>query len=803
MCPTSRRRSELQKGLQTFMSPRLRLVATWVALVVLTMAALEVVYLLLPSSAKALIGPWMPTAAKVVLAFVLKEQFRLVLALLVILAIIYVAWRWRSRHHDIWPLDPADDGIRVGAAKIFDARSLTLMYEELIEQLRTIESIKKDSITSAVGTQQGGTSSNTAVGVGAPAPGAAKDADTPPPAATVPSGVTSNERASDLLRDQMNLAFQAFNLRLTLERSLSDRILDPAAQTTRRQAVIGIPVSIDPPAFAVGCSARVEVRFTIKDAAPSLVGLLPQEQTYNMLGVDTRAWQAKAPLKAAGIGNLQIVSGEAQQALRRQADVVAFEVDPGGQNKLIVAWEFRPGPGERSVSAGLKPVVAVLALPVADDKSPAKVSIESRTSWHAWNADNQISAVPTGWRALFSDRKTRTEWSGLAEVEIPASEVTDDALGPKITKIDWAPVGGDKAAILICGSKFFPGTRVVLGGTSLSKPEDGLTIKSEQAMQVIVPMDSLLREGVLNGRYGQSIQLGQDAGMPPQLTGVTLLPNPARTNYLVTLVIEPRHGVDFPLQRFYDLPWPLLLIGGKRVNELLTFSTPTMVKDPATHQDTKNIKEVKAFAVVPAACLPSLTTVFALHWPFFNNWTPTTYSVDPAVTLNVFRSPLTGGKVRLLFTGSEFHCDKTVIILDKDYANAELVFPDASRKDLIAIEVDESTLKLHTQVFVCQAGRQPVALDVPLRSSPGFSITSISVQKLALNTAAFLEFSGAGLTQIEKATLDQKALDTFASPEGAKILVRFPADSITTAGKKTLIFTGRDGHTAELLIEVA
>ena len=65
-------------------------------------------------------------------------------------------------------------------------------------------------------------------------------------------------------------------------------------------------------------------------------------------------------------------------------------------------------------------------------------------------------------------------------------------------------------------------------------------------------------------------------------------------------------------------------------------------------------------------------------------------------------------------------------------------------------------------------------------------------------------FSGTRLTQIEKATLEQKAtLDTFASPDGTKILVRFTADSTTTAGKKTLVFMGHDGHTAEVLVEVA
>ena len=788
------------------MSPRFRAIVPWAALLLLALGLLAAVYHLLPVSARIVVVSVVPGAVKTGLAFIVKVQFWLWVAVFVILAGIFISWRWKLRHKDIWPLCPDDDGIRVGAAKVFDARSLTLMHEELIERLRTVESVKNESIGSAIGARQGGQSSSSAVGVGASPPGADKDANKPPSTsvATLPSDFTSSERASDLLTDQMNLAFQAFNLRLTLERSLSDRILDLTAGTTRRPAVIGIPVSINPPSFAAGCSARVEVRFTINNSAPSLVGVLPQEQTYNMLGVDTRAWQAKAPVKVAGIENLQVLSSQARQVLHRQADVVAWEVDPGAEKKLVIAWEFRPGPGERTVSAGLKPVVAVLALPVADDKSAAKVTVETRTSWHAWNARNQVSAVGAGWRALFSDRKTRTEWTIPADVEIPASEVTDEALAPVIDDIRWEKVGAGKAAVLINGRRFFTGTRVVLGGASLSRPEDGLIIKSEQAMQVVVPIDSLLREGVLNGRYGQSIPLGRDAGTPPRLTGVTLSPNPGRTAYFVTLVIEPREGSDFTLKSFHELPWPLLLIGGKIVKESLTFSTPVMIKDPATHKDTDKIKEVRASAVVAAASLPSLTTAFALHWPFFNNWTLTTYSFDIAVALGVFRSPLDGHKVRLLFTGAEFDPAKTVIVLDKSYTASDLLCPDASRRDLIAIELDESTLNLHTQVFVCQAGRQPVALDIPRQNSPDFSINSASIQKLALNTAATLEFSGAGLTEVRNAVFDNKMpLDTFASPEGSRILVRFTVDSTATAGTKRLVFTGRDGHTAEVLVDVA
>ena len=43
----------------------------------------------------------------------------------------------------------------------------------------------------------------------------------------------------------------------------------------------------------------------------------------------------------------------------------------------------------------------------------------------------------------------------------------------------------------------------------------------------------------------------------------------------------------------------------------------------------------------------------------------------------------------------------------------------------------------------------------------------------------------------------------YTADDGSKILVRFTADSTTTTGKQTLVFTGRDGQMVEVLVEVA
>src|SRR5262245_15891367 len=73
------------------------------------------------------------------------------LVLLVIVVVTVVS----SRFRDAWPPERTDNGIRVGAPKVYDTRSLSLMLEQLEQQLRTIQSIDAGGLKTALGTQQG------------------------------------------------------------------------------------------------------------------------------------------------------------------------------------------------------------------------------------------------------------------------------------------------------------------------------------------------------------------------------------------------------------------------------------------------------------------------------------------------------------------------------------------------------------------------------------------------------------------------------------------------------------------------
>lgn len=256
------------------------------------------------------------------------------------------------------------NGISVGRPKVFDNRTLTLMLESLSDSLRNLQFVDPKALAAAFNLVQGfqTTESTSSVSVttlpipglkqetvtntgnanaaGNPLPNTTqqtttKNRDTltpqPPTLDTTPtfSGFKPNygENASDLLSDQVNLSYQIFNLRMLLERSLSDRL---EGDEPRLQAVLGFNVTIDPPRTANDAVAVVEITLiqvadpagtgqsdpaetkpeASADAADkpttplSLVAVMPQEKTYNAAALSTKshAFAGSAVAKIIQVG---------------------------------------------------------------------------------------------------------------------------------------------------------------------------------------------------------------------------------------------------------------------------------------------------------------------------------------------------------------------------------------------------------------------------------------------------------------------------------------------------------------------
>ena len=294
------------------------------------------------------------------------------------------------------------NGISVGAPKVFDNRTLTLMLESLSATLQSQQNqfIDQKALAAAFGLLQGfrstETSSNLTVTAlplpsqelqtiaksgnvntsGKPLPNTLQTtADTKrdtftaqaPALDTLPafSGFNPNygENVSDLLSDQVNLSYQIFNLRLVLERVLSDRLWQDG--NTRLQGVLGFNVTIDPPRTANDAVAVVEIN------------------------TKSHAFGGAAVVKAFQVGYSARKRGQIFY-LYRDADTIAYEWMTGDPGKLIFGWMFRPVLGRRSVSPGLRQLFAILVLPQADEDS-AKITSEARTYWKKYDHDTQTS----------------------------------------------------------------------------------------------------------------------------------------------------------------------------------------------------------------------------------------------------------------------------------------------------------------------------------------------------------------------------------------------------------------------------
>jgi hypothetical protein len=338
------------------------------------------------------------------------------------------------------------NGISVGAPKVFDNRTLTLMLEALSQTLHSQQQsfIDQKSVLGALSNLQGfsQTESSTNLSVtGSPTP--ATDVKTtlntgnvdangnPLPntfqrqtdvsrASVTPQapaldtfsavpGFNPNfgSSASDLLNDQVNLTYQIFNLQMILERSLTDRLLPDVnwVNRTRLQAVLGFNVTIDPPRTANDAVAVVEITL-ISDKEPlSLVSLMPQEKTYNSAALSNKS---NAFGGAAAVSAFQIGFSARKRSqifyLYRDTDTLSYERMTSDPKKIVFGWMFRPVLGRRSISPGLRQLFAIMALPNVDCINPgsgedddpdkpasgshpciAKLKSEVRTYWKKYD----------------------------------------------------------------------------------------------------------------------------------------------------------------------------------------------------------------------------------------------------------------------------------------------------------------------------------------------------------------------------------------------------------------------------------
>jgi hypothetical protein len=784
-------------------------------------------------------------------------------------AMAFGCWRFTVRREQCWPGPPKGNGIGVDRPKLYDTRSLTLMLEEMQEQLRRLNGISEKQITDAQGTVQGQRSSSTeftvdatiAKGSGAtssansqrePKSDAAKSgaqqqpADekktAPPPA---PSTVRSSdaprtnsqpsERPTDLLTDQVNLTYDLLNLRLLLERALSDRIFD--GDKPRLQAVFGFPLSVNTPEFATGCCANIEITIEadVGTAPPSLVALLPQEKSYNTIVGRRRAGSLglSGPVKLFTLG-FRGGTQRDESYLERDSDTVALlgEVRKGEgcipESKLRFGWQLRPMAGHRSVTAGLRQMFAVLALPQKDESASDKLSlnIEIRTYWRRFNARTGTSSDRLNLKAWISNRPVEVVHTWTKHFEVNSTEIIEKGLRPYLESVSWQAVGNDRAVIMVKGSNFFPGTSVLLGNQAYRTAEDGLVIKSERTLQVTVPLVALMNDAVLNGRYGPSQSLFLAPADLPflEIKSVHLLNLNDSTVSEMRIefsIVENQRSLDEA--KFMALPDPLLMVNQQLLSAPLTFS---LIKSP----DGK-VTRVDCVTLIPSSLVPDGNCSIVLKFPIFGpQWTFPfqLYSqTSPDLTVNRIRKL---GHSSLLISGTRFVPKdvSTATIDNNSGAMPPKVSPDASkqkqsaadwkvrldreyivgvdnelqrlRANLLELTVPESVLDANDTLIILPPGeQQAIVMHVP-RIPPPIRVPMFSPAAQALlvtaNAAAtVMPITGAFLDLITKAQWDDIDVDSAAAAGGQTLNVALKPGMASAVGRHQLTLSDVAGGT--------
>lgn len=733
--------------------------------------------------------------------------------------------------------DKTSNGISVGRPKLFDNRSLYIMLEQLNDQLQRLKTIDQEKLVQALAFQQGSEVTEvsrafTVAGPGSPGvkitekpdlagklavsekttdksavtPSALPAPDSLPPPTNTPSFGTA---AQDLLSDQVSLTYQIFNVRMLLERALSDRLV---GGEPRLQAVLGFQVSLDPPRVAKDHAAFVEITITSDRHRPSLVALMPFEKTYNATALHNRtnAFGGSAVVKLITLGYTERRRGQVFY-LYRDSDTLALEYpDRAAEpNSARFGWEFRPVLGRRSVSPGIRQMFAVLALPTADRPYPAAGG-ETEASGNDpckgaaplvdEGGESLRVTVRTYWRRY--DRRSLTTESSkfftqhsYSDESLPVSstDYVQRRLAPRVDKVIWSTTGPDSATATVEGQNFFTGTRVFLGGKVFDSPSSGLLIKSDRTMELRTSLGDLAFGDVtVSGRYGGASDVAVCArqGGGIRIDQVLFSPDPTREWSDLTVVLRDPQGDRLRLS-----PDELLMTLGSAVLRPYNsyphscYKNPPEVGMPEADMPDADKKCVALTAGAPAAALAK-ENIVGVRIPFLGRKYSDTYAIySPELITRVARL----GPGKLAITGRGFGTNWKVQI-DKTYDTGTGLHIVGS--NLMTLTVDDKKIAGYKYLVVTPPKEvPPVLLELPGEGSASERPVLVASAQVETKKDVGGSFTlrGSGLQGIKGVSLEGAKLRFQVLEKGSTIQIILPREATAKVGASAILLELEDG----------
>jgi hypothetical protein len=574
------------------------------------------------------------------------------------------------------------NGITIGQPKVYDNQSLTIMLDQLNARLGQVQAIDQQSLVKALGQTQGSEQQDVSRGFTASVspPAAAGTASTNTASPALPELLASpaykpdyGENSLDLLSDQVDLTYQIFNLRMLLERSVTDRLKDGQP---RRQAVVSFNIALDPPKNAMDAAAYVEITLTSAQGPVSLVAAMPQEKTYNATSLSSSS-NAFGGAAVAKIVSVNYNQRKRKQIffLYRDSDTLALE-RPAPAGAVTFGWTFRPVLGRRSVSPGMRQMFAVIALPDTDlpgdraqeAKAPLSIKAQAKTYWLHYDhstASTVTTKYPGVWH--WSAKPVPPADNQALDTTIPTlpTEAIEEGLAPTISNVRAFQTTSGNTVLQITGTNFFTGTTIKIGDKTFSGPADGLYLKSSQTMLLAANSDLLsgALSAVVNGRYGPAIPL-YPAASPEGILLAKAQLKPLGPGYstLELIVGDARPDHDLTLDSIHTYPDPILTLNGARIPYHASLQDTTDTISPFHER-----KYVIALVRVPNSLLQPQDNRAAILFPLLGeSWSAEDLIYDPDA-VQVTR--MTTGKTTTLLIarpGMEFS-GHWQLVLDKTY----------------------------------------------------------------------------------------------------------------------------------------
>jgi hypothetical protein len=409
----------------------------------------------------------------------------------------------------------------------------------------------------------------------------------------------------------------------------------------------------------------------------SLVSLMPQEKTYNASALSTKSnsFGGAAVAKLIQVGYNQRRRGQTFY-LYRDADTISYQRMLPDSNKIVFGWMFRPVLGRKSISPGMRQLFAIASLPAADIPNnvaagaPQILSSKVRTYWKKYDRGTMTSfdendasrkskfiygisfnlAKPEIFSSRYVNETTYTN------VEVKSTEDYQNSLKPKIDKVWWVPVGPRSILLSINGNNFFNGTQVTIGDRIYTNQAEGLTIKSNQAMDLTLSLDALTTStAAVIGRYGPAIPLNMAAVAGPVgisiPAGVSLGPNLSGVRTLEIPIFSQAGGAivlaDLPtiptIPPANERLTPILTINGKVISppyEIAVVPAVAAQLAVAARLATPAIPAHLGLRVqIPDSALSEGGAIIKVSWPFQSDaWTATTRLYEPATGFRILRT---------------------------------------------------------------------------------------------------------------------------------------------------------------------